>query len=76
LNKNNLFQFGRQFLSQLYQCILMENNTKEIFYVIYSLMCLVTLEAGGQDVLVDVIHFCFEIQVNLKNKKSFLLFIF
>jgi hypothetical protein len=54
----------------------MENNTKEIFYVIYSLMCLVTLEAGGQDILVDVIHFCFEIQVNLKNKKSFLLFIF
>lgn len=41
----------------------MDNNTKEIFHAIYCLMNLVTLEAGDKDVLVDVIHFCFEIQV-------------
>jgi hypothetical protein len=42
----------------------MPNNTKDIFYAIYCLINLVTLEAGDQDALVDVIHFCFEIQVN------------
>ena len=42
----------------------MDNNNKEIFYSIYCLMCLVTLESGDQDALVDVIHFCFTIQVN------------
>ncbi|CAF4609094.1 unnamed protein product, partial [Rotaria sp. Silwood2] len=47
---------------QLYQCILMDNNTKDIFHATYCLMNLVTLEAGDKDVLVDVIHFCFEIQ--------------
>ncbi len=41
----------------------MPNNTKEIFYAIYCLMNLVTLEANDQDALVDVIHFCFEVQV-------------
>ncbi|CAF0825293.1 unnamed protein product [Rotaria sordida] len=55
-------KFGRQFLSQLYQCILMDNNTKDIYHAIYCLMNLVTLEAVDKDVLVDVIHFCFEIQ--------------
>ncbi|CAF0850627.1 unnamed protein product [Adineta ricciae] len=55
-------KFGRQFLSQLYQSILMDNNTKDIFHAIYCLMNLVTLEGGDKDVLVDVIHFCFEIQ--------------
>jgi hypothetical protein len=55
-------KFGRQFLSQLYQSILMDNNTQNIFHAIYCLMNLVTLEAGDKDVLVDVIHFCFEIQ--------------
>ncbi|CAF3025991.1 unnamed protein product [Rotaria sp. Silwood2] len=55
-------KFGRQFLTQLYQCILMDNNTKDIFHATYCLMNLVTLEAGDKDVLVDVIHFCFEIQ--------------
>ncbi|CAF3755419.1 unnamed protein product [Adineta steineri] len=58
-------KFGRQFLSQLYQSILMDNNTKDIFHAIYCLMNLVTLEAGDKDVLVDVIHFCFEIQSTL-----------
>jgi hypothetical protein len=42
----------------------MINNTKEIFYAIYCLMNLVTLEADDQDVRIDIIHFCFEIQVN------------
>ncbi len=49
----------------------MDNNTKDIFHALYCLMNIVTLEAGDKDVLVDVIHFCFEIQV-----KSFSLFIF
>ncbi len=43
----------------------MDNNTNDIFHAIYCLMNLVTLEAGDKDVLVDVIHFCFEIQVKL-----------
>ena len=43
----------------------MDNNTKDIFHAIYYLMTIVTLEAGDKDVLVDIIHFCFEIQVNL-----------
>ncbi|CAF1380824.1 unnamed protein product, partial [Adineta steineri] len=34
-------------------------------HAIYCLMNLVTLEAGDKDVLVDVIHFCFEIQSTL-----------
>ncbi|CAF4575529.1 unnamed protein product [Rotaria socialis] len=55
-------KFGHQFRSQLYKCILFENNTKKIFYAIYCLMNIVTLEANDPDVLVDVIHFCFEIQ--------------
>ncbi|CAM4871364.1 unnamed protein product [Rotaria socialis] len=58
-------KFGRQFLSQLYACILMDNNTNDIFHAIYCLMNLVTLEAGDKDVLVDVIHFCFKIQCDL-----------
>lgn len=29
-------------------------------------MNLVTLESGDKDVLVDVIHFCFEVQVEQK----------
>ena len=41
----------------------MDSNTKDIFHAIYCLMNLVTLEAGDKDVLVDIIHFCFEIQV-------------
>jgi hypothetical protein len=41
----------------------MDNNTKDIFHAIYCLLNLVTLESGDKDVLVDVIHFCFEIQV-------------
>jgi hypothetical protein len=41
----------------------MDNNTKDIFHAIYCLMNLVTFESGDKDVLVDVIHFCFEIQV-------------
>ena len=41
----------------------MENNTKEIFYAIYCLMCLVTLEADDSDVSVDMIRFCLDIQV-------------
>ncbi len=53
----------------------MTNNTKEIFYVIYCLMNLVTLEAGDQDALVDVIHFCFEIQVNPLNEKQIEIFL-
>jgi hypothetical protein len=48
----------------------MNNNTKEIFYAIYCLMNLVTLEASDQDALIDVIHFCFEIQVNFINQKK------
>ena len=54
----------------------MDNNTKDIFHAIYCLMCLVTLEAGDKDVFIDVIHFCFEIQVNqiLKNSSHFLIF--
>ena len=44
--------------------LLMENNTKEIFNAIYCLMNLVTLEADDNDVLVDMIHFSLEIQVN------------
>ncbi|CAF4787148.1 unnamed protein product, partial [Rotaria sp. Silwood1] len=55
-------KFGHQFHSQLYKCILIENNTKKSFYAIYCLMSLVTLEANDQDVLVDVIHFCLEVQ--------------
>lgn len=50
----------------------MDNNTKDIFNAIYCLMNLAILEANDQDILVDAIHFCFEIQVNLillKNKK-------
>jgi hypothetical protein len=46
----------------------MPNNTKEIFYAIYCLMSLVILESSDQNVLVDVIHFCFEIQINLVTK--------
>lgn len=53
----------------------MENNTKEIFYAIYSLMNLATLEASDQDALIDVLHFCFEIQVDLFIKKI-IFFIF
>lgn len=41
----------------------MDNNTEDIFHAIYCLMNLVTLEAGDKDVLVDIVHFCFEIQV-------------
>ena len=41
----------------------MENNTKEIFYAIYCLMSLVTLEADDADVSVDMIRFCLDIQV-------------
>ncbi|CAF3953084.1 unnamed protein product, partial [Rotaria sordida] len=55
-------KFGHQFCSQLYKCILIENNTKKNFYAIYCLMNLVTIEANDQDVLVDVIHFCLEVQ--------------
>ncbi|CAF2126477.1 unnamed protein product [Rotaria magnacalcarata] len=55
-------KFGHQFRSQLYKCILFENNTRKIFYAIYCLMNIVTLEADDPDVLVDAIHFCFEIQ--------------
>jgi hypothetical protein len=47
----------------------MNNNTKDIFYAIYCLINIVTFEAGDQDVLVDVIHFCFEIQVNLIKRR-------
>jgi len=49
----------------------MDNNTKDIFHALYCLMNIVTLEAGDKDVLVDVIHFCFEIQV-----KSFFIHFF
>jgi hypothetical protein len=52
----------------------MDNNTKDIFHAIYCLMNLVTLEAGDKDVLVDVIHFCFEIQV--KSNRKMILFFF
>lgn len=57
------FQFGRLFLTQLYQSILMDNNSKDIYHALYCLLNLVTLEAADKDVLVDVIHFCFEVQV-------------
>ncbi len=55
----------------------MTNNTKDIFYAIYCLMNLVTIEADDENVCVDVIHFCFEIQVNflikiIKNLVTFL----
>jgi hypothetical protein len=50
----------------------MDNNTKDIFHALYCLMNIVTLEAGDKDVLVDVIHFCFEIQV----KSFFILFFY
>ncbi|CAF4275389.1 unnamed protein product, partial [Adineta steineri] len=43
----------------------MNNNTKDIFYTIYCLMNIVTLEVNDQDILVDIIHFCFEIQSTL-----------
>lgn len=62
---NLSFQFGRQFLSQLYCCLLMNNNTKEIFYAIYCLINLVTIEASDQDTLVDFIHFCLKIQTTI-----------
>ena len=54
----------------------MPNNTKQIFHAIYCLINLVTFEAGDQDALVDIIHFCFEIQVNsfLRTPPSHLLF--
>ncbi|CAF1461719.1 unnamed protein product [Adineta steineri] len=55
-------KYGERFLRQLYNCILMNNNTKDIFYTIYCLMNIVTLEVNDQDILVDIIHFCFEIQ--------------
>ncbi|CAF0876761.1 unnamed protein product [Adineta steineri] len=58
-------KYGPQFLPQLYNCILMNNNTKDIFYTIYCLMNIVTLEVNDQDILVDIIHFCFEIQSTL-----------
>lgn len=41
----------------------MLDNTKEIFYAIYCLINLVTLEATDQDTLVDLIHFCLNIQL-------------
>lgn len=66
------FQFGRQFLSQLSRCILMINNTKEIFYAIYSLINIVTFEANDQDTLVDFIHFSLKIQVDHSTDHSFL----
>lgn len=49
----------------------MENNTNDIFHATYCLMNIVTLEAGDKDVLVDIIHFCFEIQVNRNFPKNF-----
>jgi hypothetical protein len=73
LIKYSSFQFGCSFLSHLYECILMDNNTKDIFYAIYCLICLVTLEANDQNSFVDVIHFCFAVQVNLKRKKNDIL---
>lgn len=42
----------------------MMNNTKEIFYAIYSLITIVTFEANDQDTLVDFIHFSLKIQVD------------
>ena len=63
-------QFGRLFLTQLYQSILMENNSKDIYHALYCLLNLVTLEAGDKDVLVDVIHFCFEVQVSRTRRQQ------
>jgi hypothetical protein len=48
----------------------MTNNTKDIFYAIYCLMNLVTIEADDENVCVDVIHFCFEIQVKFSNRNN------
>ena len=65
----SIFQFGRLFLTQLYQSILMDNNSKDIYHALYCLLNLVTLEAADKDVLVDVIHFCFEVQVKRNETK-------
>ncbi|CAF0745213.1 unnamed protein product [Didymodactylos carnosus] len=55
-------KFGPQFLSQLYKCILYENNNVDLFHAIYCLINLITLEAENKDVFVDFIHFCLEVQ--------------
>ncbi|CAF1281862.1 unnamed protein product [Adineta ricciae] len=55
-------KYGSQFLSQLYDCLLMDNNTKDIFYTIHCLMSLIIFEDDDKDILVDMIHFCIEIQ--------------
>ncbi|UJR09128.1 hypothetical protein I4U23_013375 [Adineta vaga] len=58
-------KYGSKFLTQLYNCLLMDNNTKDIFYTIYCLMSLITFEDGDKDIIVDMIHFCVNIQTRI-----------
>lgn len=67
-------QYGLRFLSQLRKCLLMENNTKEIFYAAYCLMTLVTLEDGEEGVRIDMIHFCLELQVSTASASETIFF--
>lgn len=50
----------------------MESNKADNFEAIFCTMCLITIEMGGDDILVELIRLALDIQVKQNALKEFL----
>lgn len=59
-----VLQNGIQFYWHILENLQMESNKADNFEAIFCTMCLITIEMGGDDILVELIRLALDIQVH------------
>lgn len=61
---DTVLQNGIQFYWHILENLQMESNKADNFEAIFCTMCLITIEMGGDDILVELIRLALDIQVH------------
>lgn len=66
-----VLQNGIQFYWHILENLQMESNKADNFEAIFCTMCLITIEMGGDDILVELIRLALDIQVHYITYSTF-----